>query len=131
MRTKSVGTLVLLAALFILCKAQLAERPEVSISRWFGLSINLQVLRQSFMVLLLNSLLFAGEAWQIARGMAPILYEYDLTAFKNLVMAPILEEFLYRVCLINMFIESGALGPHNCVLLLPFFFAISHLHHIF
>ena len=83
------------------------------------------------MVLILNTLLFAGEIWQIARGMTDISYKYDITAFKNLICAPIFEEFIYRTLLINMFIESGALGPVNCVILLPFFFAISHLHHIF
>lgn len=45
MRMKSVGTLVLLAFTFILCKAHLAENQEVSILRWFGVRINLQVIR--------------------------------------------------------------------------------------
>lgn len=58
-------------------------------------------------------------------------YEANFLAFKNLFAAPLFEEILYRVCLINMFLESGALGIKTSVLLLPFFFAISHLHHIF
>ncbi len=80
---------------------------------------------------MLNSLLFAGEIWQLARGTAEITYEANFLAFKNLFCAPLFEELLYRVCLINMFVESGALSVRSSVLLLPFFFAISHLHHIF
>ena len=83
------------------------------------------------MTLILNSILFAGEIWQMLRGMAAMEYRLDLIAFKNLLCAPFFEEFIYRVCLINMFIESGALGPRSSVLLLPFYFAISHLHQMF
>lgn len=131
MRIQSVGTLCLLAFLFLIMRSSLGERREVGVLQWFGLSINMQVLRQTLMTLILNSVLFAGEIWQLLRGMARVNYEYDLIAFKNLLCAPLLEEFIYRVCLINMFIESGALGPSSSVLLLPFFFAISHLHHMF
>ena len=63
--------------------------------------------------------------------MTEVDHKYDLMGFKNLVLAPIFEEFIYRVALINMFLESGALGPTTSVLFLPFFFAISHLHQIF
>ena len=45
MRIKSVGTLCLLAFLFLLCRSSLAERREVGILQWFGLTINFQVLR--------------------------------------------------------------------------------------
>ena len=83
------------------------------------------------MTLILNSLLFAGEIWQLVRNMTEVNYGWNLIAFKNLLCAPLFEEFIYRICLINMFIESGALGPSSSVLLLPFFFAISHLHQMF
>ena len=79
------------------------------------------------MALLLNSVLFAGEIWQLARGMARVSYRLDLLAFKNLLCAPLFEEIIYRACLINMFIESRALSPKMAVLVLPFYFAISHL----
>lgn len=45
MRMKSVGTLSILAFIFILCRANLAENQEVSMLRWFGLRINFQVIR--------------------------------------------------------------------------------------
>mmetsp|Transcript_32897 Transcript_32897/g.40676 ORF Transcript_32897/g.40676 Transcript_32897/m.40676 type:complete len:143 (+) Transcript_32897:416-844(+) len=59
------------------------------------------------------------------------MYQPDFLALKNLVCAPLFEEVIYRVCLINMFVESGALNVSYSVVLLPFFFAISHLHHVF
>jgi membrane protease YdiL (CAAX protease family) len=131
MKMKSVGTLVCLALIFIVFRADLGERREVGILRWFGLSIDLQVIKQVFLVLFLNSILFAGEIWQIARGMTDISYTFDLIAFKSLICAPLFEELIYRCCIINMFIESHALTPEMSAILLPFFFAISHLHHIF
>lgn len=66
----------------------------------------------------------------MARGLAAIMYTPNLLAFKNLFAAPLFEEVIYRVCLINMSLESGALSVNMSVILLPFFFAISHLHHI-
>ena len=131
MKMKSVGILVCLALIFIVFRADLGQRPEVGILKWFGLSIDLQVIKRVFLVLFLNSVLFAGEIWQIARGMTDISYTFDLITFKCLICAPLFEELIYRSCLINMFIESNALTPAMSVVLLPFFFAISHLHHIF
>ena len=58
---------------------------------------------------MLNSVLFAGEIFQILKGMIVIKYDFDILAYKNLIFAPFLEEFIYRICLINFFMESGAL----------------------
>ena len=64
--------------------------------------------------------------------MAGIRYAWGETStVKNLFWAPLFEEFIYRACLINVFIESGKYTPTYCVLLTPLFFAISHLHHVF
>ena len=40
------------------------------------------------------------------------------------------EEFIYRACLINFFIETGRYTPKVIVLVTPLFFAISHVHHV-
>ena len=45
MRTKSVGLLVLLACVFLIAKSHLGERKDVSIMRWFGLSLDWQTVR--------------------------------------------------------------------------------------
>ena len=58
-------------------------------------------------------------------------YNFDILAFKNLVFAPLFEEFIYRVCLINIFMEAGALTETQAVFVLPVFFAISHIHHVY
>lgn len=80
--------------------------------------------------LVLNSILFMGEIFQLLKGMTYLEYKWNLTALKNLVLAPVAEEFVYRTCLINIFIESGAFSPKTSVLITPCFFAIAHLHHV-
>ena len=62
--------------------------------------------------------------------MTRIQYKFDILALKNLVFAPLFEEFIYRVCLINLCIESKALSETEAVLIMPMFFAFSHLHHV-
>lgn len=61
--------------------------------------------------------------------MTRLNYSFDILALKNLVAAPMFEEFIYRVCLINFCIESGMLSQINAVYIMPIFFAVSHLHH--
>lgn len=99
--------------------------------RWFGLKIDADVIRYTVCGLALNSVLYMGEIFQIAKGMVRIGYKYDILALKNLIVAPLFEEFIYRVCLINMFMEAKALTEHEAVYYLPIYFALSHLHHIF
>jgi prenyl protein peptidase len=63
--------------------------------------------------------------------MVVVQYTFDILAIKNLVVAPLFEEFIYRVCLINFFMEAGALTESEAVFVLPVFFAISHVHHVY
>ena len=71
-----------------------------------------------------------GEIFQLGKGMRETdYYSFNLTTIKNLIIAPCLEEFIYRVCLINMVIESGLMTPKSAVYIMPLFFAVSHLHH--
>ena len=80
---------------------------------------------------MLNSVLFAGELFQILKGMVVNRYSFDILSYKNLIFAPLLEEFIYRVCLINLFMEAKALTQTQAVFILPVYFAISHIHHVF
>lgn len=81
---------------------------------------------------MLNTILFSGEIFQIMFHMTKLGYsKLDFTTIKTIFIAPFLEEFIYRSCLINIFIEAGVYSPTKCVLILPCFFAISHLHHVF
>ena len=79
--------------------------------------------------LLLNSVLFSGEIFQYIMGMTKNDYKLDLICLKNLVIAPFLEEFIYRVCMVNLMLESNSLDEVAAVLILPLFFSLSHLHH--
>jgi len=109
MRTQSVATLCFFALLTIIIVADHNKRPEVSIFSWFGLKIETSAVKFTFRALMLNSVLFAGEIFQIFKGMVQVKYSFDILSYKNLIFAPLLEEFIYRVCLINIFMESRAL----------------------
>jgi prenyl protein peptidase len=120
------------ASIFLMTQADLAARKDVSILRWFGLELSLSVVISCLKVLLMNTILFSGEIFQIAKDMRENSY-HSLTSWmslKNLFIAPFLEEYIYRACLINMMIESGALTPTQCIYITPLFFATSHLHWI-
>jgi membrane protease YdiL (CAAX protease family) len=131
MRSQSVGTLCFFSLLTITMIADHNARPEVSILTWFGLKVDFKVFKFTLLSLVLNSVLFMGEIFQIAKGMVVVRYSFDILAFKNLVFAPLFEEFIYRVCLINIFMEAGALTETQAVFVLPVFFAISHIHHVY
>lgn len=53
--------------------------------------------------------------------------EFSLLNFKNLILVPLFEEFIYRACLINIFVEANIMSINKCVLILPIFFAIGKL----
>lgn len=64
--------------------------------------------------------------------MTEITYEkLDLLTFKNLILVPFFEEFIFRACIINLFIESDIMSYTNCVLITPIFFAVAHIHHCY
>ena len=69
MRVRSVGSLCILAAVLVCFMADLSERPQVGVLRWFGLSIDKDTLKHTLMVLVLNSVFFSGELYQLLRGM--------------------------------------------------------------
>ena len=131
-RTLSVGTLCFIAFVFLVWWADHSVRPEVGMLQWFGVTIDYAVLKACLNAFVLNSILFSGEIFQICRGMTKIAYtKIDFTTVKTILFAPAFEEFIYRSCLINIFIEAGVYSASYCVLIVPFFFAISHLHHVF
>lgn len=128
-RTKSVGTLCLIAFVSLVWLADRSARPEVGFVRWFGLTLDVAALKACINALVLNTVLFSGEIYQIIRGMTRVMHrKLDFTTVKTILFAPLFEEFIYRSCLINIFIEAGYYTPTWCVLLVPFFFAISHMH---
>jgi membrane protease YdiL (CAAX protease family) len=128
-RTRSVGTLCVFAFASLFWMADRQTRPEVGVFKWFGLDLDIGALKACVNALVLNTVLFSGEVYQIIRGMTKVMHtKVDFTTVKTILFAPLFEEFIYRSCLLNIFIEAGEYSPTMCVLVTPFFFAISHLH---
>jgi hypothetical protein len=50
--------------------------------------------------------------------------ELSLLNFKNIILAPFFEEFIYRVVIINIFLEADVMSVNKCVVILPIFFAV-------
>ena len=102
-------------------------RPDVGLLRWFGLEINEKAALAVVNTLMLNSLLFMGEFAQILCGMRALgLDELSLLNFKNIILAPFFEEFIYRVVIINIFLEADVMSVTKCVVILPIFFAVGN-----
>ena len=70
-----MSILCAVATLFLLSQSDLAARPDVSIPRWFGLTIDYKVLLASVKVLALNTILFSGEIFQLYKGMHQTDYD--------------------------------------------------------
>jgi len=117
-------------------------RMEVGLRRWFGIEFNEKAALSVANVLMLNSFLFLGEFAQILCGMRDLgVDEFSLLTFKNIILAPFFEEFIYRVVIINIFLEANVMSVNKCVVILPIFFAIgkstfyklsiAHAHHLY
>lgn len=84
--------------------------------------------------LALTALLFAGPLVALAGSPGGVWQQRGaalpgLVRLRNWLAAPLLEEFLYRGCLISYLLAARA-GPGACVWLSPLLFAASHLHHL-
>jgi hypothetical protein len=107
-------------------------RPDVGLLRWFGLELNEKAALALVNTLMLNSLLFIGEFAQILCGMRELgVDEFSLLNFKNIILAPFFEEFIYRVVIINIFLEADVMSVNKCVVILPIFFAVGKRNALF
>jgi prenyl protein peptidase len=77
----------------------------------------------------LTMLLFAGPLLQECANGQLEPPTADLLALRNLVVAPITEEILFRGCILPLMLP--AVGATKAVLLSPLFFGVAHLHHVF
>lgn len=100
-----------------------------SLPEWIGVSDPLSAV----LPLLLSILLFAGPLFQHWTTGECLLSDYDsfkdILLLRNLVLAPITEEIVYRGCMVPLLYSS--LGWTATILTLPFFFGIAHLHHAY
>jgi hypothetical protein len=100
-------------------------RLDVGLLGWFGLELNEKAALAVVNTLMLNSFLFMGEFAQILCGMRELgVDELSLLNFKNIILAPFFEEFIYRVVIINIFLEADVMSVSKCVVILPIFFAV-------
>lgn len=53
----------------------------------------------------------------------------NITAWRNLVVAPITEELVFRACMIPLLL-CGGFKPQTVVILCPVFFSLAHLNHL-
>ena len=55
--------------------------------------------------------------------------ELDLFELKRIVLAPFMEEFVFRGIIFGLYRDSGIFAgqPRTCVLLLPLYFSVAHI----
>lgn len=88
--------------------------------------------------LVLTALLFAGPLLQLALSAAgsssptaPQRSELPLAAMlRNWLVAPLVEELVFRSCLISYLLAAGA-STTSAIWLSPLLFGASHLHHLY
>jgi prenyl protein peptidase len=108
------------------------------IHMWIGLRFDLSnLLKSIFCSLFLTMVLFAGPIVQnfMNRNIKYALSSEnkldtltDLTVWRNYIISPFTEEFVFRSCMIPLLIPH--LGFVKTVLITPLFFGMAHLHHI-
>lgn len=94
--------------------------------------------------LLLTMILFLGplfehlichSAWRPALDIRNYTLIYtDLTAYRNLIVGPITEEFLFRSAALPLFLltqKAGEMSFKTLFLIPPIIFGIAHVHHIY
>ncbi|XP_030570299.1 CAAX prenyl protease 2 [Drosophila novamexicana] len=135
-RFASVSCVMLMAPLFVyfFSSPELLQRepfPSLLGFRWQGLW-------QAIVIpYLLTALLFLGPIFVNMQNESFRSY-FDLEAWRgsctsiiwirNLVMAPLSEEFVFRACMMPLILQSFT--PMNAVFITPLFFGVAHLHHI-
>uniref|UniRef100_A0ACD5TA42 Uncharacterized protein n=1 Tax=Avena sativa TaxID=4498 RepID=A0ACD5TA42_AVESA len=69
-----------------------------------------------------------GCTEKLARWMQTSLQ--DVMVWRNLVVAPLTEELVFRACMIPLLL-CGGFKMHNIIFLSPIFFSLAHLNHLF
>ncbi|KAJ9090529.1 CAAX prenyl protease [Entomophthora muscae] len=118
-----------------------SRRPETSLQstlELLGLTLSGTKLMSSLKTLLLSAILFTGPLADMyflgdlpsqENFIWPILEEpLSLTDLRAYVVAPFVEEFVFRSCLLPVFL-LGPFSETSAILLVPLYFGAAHMHH--
>ena len=100
---------------------------------WIGLSTsmlkNLSIATRIFLSLFLGPLVQVASAWYQGNASLPYLDAPKHIVLRNLLIAPIAEELVFRSCICTLFLYCRASILHT-VLISPLHFGAMHIHHI-
>jgi membrane protease YdiL (CAAX protease family) len=68
----------------------------------------------------------AGEDWFWVLWWFPV----DIQHLRNVYVAPVAEEFVFRGCVVPLLTEVGGVAPRHAVWLAPLLFSVAHAHHV-
>lgn len=122
------------------------------LNEWIGFKLDSSLLKSSLVAMCLTMILFAGPILQYLTSLyylnlrfrdyesesnldrlhslkRRLVYEMkDLTFWRNYIVSPFTEEFVFRSCMLPLLVSHFGFGQ-TCALA-PAFFAVAHLHHI-
>ncbi|KAI3642508.1 hypothetical protein MP228_012063 [Amoeboaphelidium protococcarum] len=97
------------------------------------LSLNLRAVFVAISLVLgpvIVQILYYGSVVQYLKAQIEFEQSWLLIILRNFVIAPAVEEFIYRVC-ITYLLQRDGFTNMQIILLAPQFFGFSHLHHLF
>eukprot|EP00039_Didymoeca_costata_P011561 m.163160 g.163160 ORF g.163160 m.163160 type:complete len:269 (-) comp15213_c1_seq2:4437-5243(-) len=100
----------------------------LSVFQHMGIS-NILDLKSTLYPVLLNMILFAGPLLQHALDQTMPDVSFDIYGARNLVIAPITEEIVFRACMIPLLRPCISEGL-GLSWIPPLFFGVAHIHHI-
>eukprot|EP00211_Chloroparvula_japonica_P017009 CAMPEP_0119132368 /NCGR_PEP_ID=MMETSP1310-20130426/11802_1 /TAXON_ID=464262 /ORGANISM="Genus nov. species nov., Strain RCC2339" /LENGTH=277 /DNA_ID=CAMNT_0007122999 /DNA_START=50 /DNA_END=883 /DNA_ORIENTATION=- len=110
----------------------LAAGPQVSMGDvlWaMGIRTDATVLLAATLPLASVMLLFAGPLLHLVLDGDLQLPDFDVYCARNLLVCPLTEEFVFRACVVPLFLAGGA-SRTTAVYASPLFFGLAHLHHV-
>jgi len=150
----SVLITCVISFIYIYLIALQSDQNSFSIWEWIGFKFDLNLIKSSIASILLTVILFSGPLVQYITSSYFLNLRFkdyeqnetnklnltnfkkrlrqdftDLTFWRNYIVSPFTEEFVFRSCMLPLLVNHFGFG-YSCILA-PSFFAIAHLHHIF
>ncbi|XP_046848819.1 CAAX prenyl protease 2-like isoform X2 [Xenia sp. Carnegie-2017] len=103
----------------------------VPVQRWLGIhgeNLNKAAVFPSLLIMILFAgpltMMCLAEELPLMKKFSP---SFDLINIRNLIIAPITEEFIYRACMIPLLVPS--FGLMGAIFICPLLFGVAHFHH--